>query len=359
VKTCQSSDAVATFDTVAQLPLEIESFVLEGLSREVSSGFTRHTTVVRLSGRGEEGIGEDATYDTPDHVAFQAAGDSLPLAGSHTIDSFSGLLTTLTLFPEGPQRPVSEHYRRWAFESAALDLALRQAGRSLADVVGRVPRPVTFVISTRLPDPPSAATVRRLLERYPSVRFKLDPTSDWTDELVEELRSTGAVVAVDLKGLYTGTIVDQPPDAALYERVARGLPGAWIEDPALTPETEAVLAPYRDRITWDEPIHSVNDIEARPYEPRMINVKPSRFGTVQGLFDAYDLLEERGIRAYGGGQFELGPGRGQIQYLASLFHPDEPNDVAPSGFNDPDPPSGLPGSPLAPAPAPTGFRWGS
>jgi hypothetical protein len=89
----------------------------------------------------------------------------------------------------------------------------------------------------------------------------------------------------------------------------------------------------------------------------MINVKPSRFGTVQALFDTYDYLDARGIRAYGGGQFELGPGRGQIQYLASLFHPDEPNDVAPGGFNDPDPPPGLPSSPLRPTPASTGFRW--
>ena len=29
--------------------------------------------------------------------------------------------------------------------------------------------------------------------------------------------------------------------------------------------------------------------------------------------------------------FELGPGRGQLQYLASLFHPDGPNDLAPPG----------------------------
>ena len=58
---------------------------------------------------------------------------------------------------------------------------------------------------------------------------------------------------------------------------------------------------------------------------------------------------------YGGGQFELGPGRGQIQYLASIFHPDAPNDVAPAGFNAGVQP-GLPTSPLAPpAPVP-GFR---
>jgi hypothetical protein len=87
-------------------------------------------------------------------------------------------------------------------------------------------------------------------------------------------------------------------------------------------------------------------------------VKPSRFGSLRALCDAYDYLAERGIRAYGGGQFELGPGRGQIQYLASLFHPDTPNDVAPSGYNLPDTPSGLPTSPLEPVPSATGFRWG-
>ena len=40
-------------------------------------------------------------------------------------------------------------------ESAALDLALRQAGRSLAEALGREPRPVTFVVSLRLGEPPS------------------------------------------------------------------------------------------------------------------------------------------------------------------------------------------------------------
>ena len=38
--------------------------------------------------------------------------------------------------------------------------------------------------------------------------------------------------------------------------------------------------------------------------------------------------------AYGGGQYELGPGRGQIQYLAGVFHPDAPNDIAPAGYDD-------------------------
>ena len=61
-----------------------------------------------------------------------------------------------------------------------------------------------------------------------------------------------------------------------------------------------------------------------------------------------------GIGLYGGGQFELGPGRGHIQLLASLFHPNGPNDVAPGGYNGA-PVPGLPTSPLRLAGQP-GFR---
>jgi L-alanine-DL-glutamate epimerase-like enolase superfamily enzyme len=348
-----------SYGGIRGLPLEIDSYELERLERPVSSEFTRVTTVIRLRGAGQEGIGEDVVYDAEAHDVQQEKGPVLPLAGEHTLDGFSTVLGELDLFPTPPNWEVFRLYRRWGFESAALDLALHQAGRSLADALGRTPRPVTYVVSLRLGEPPSMAPVLRRLERYPTMRFKLDPTSSWTDELVAELVETGAVDSFDFKGRYTGTIVDQPADPELYERVVRAFPEAWYEDPALTDETERVLAPHRDRITWDEPIHSVADIEALPFPPRMVNVKPSRFGSLRALMEAYDYCEERGIRIYGGGQFELGPGRGQIQYLASLFHPDTPNDVAPAGFHDPEPAPGLPTSPLEPALEATGFRWRS
>ncbi len=348
----------ATYDLLADLPLEIESYELERLEQPVSTDFTRVTTVIHLRGGGEEGIGEDVTYTGEDHTAFQTAGDDLPIAGSHVLDSFSELVGRLELFPSGPAMEASHDYRRWAFESAALDLALRQAGRSLADAVGREPRPVRFVDSMRLGEPPSTVRIRRWLELYPGLQFKLDPQSSWDDRFVAELAELGVVESLDLKGQYEGTVVDQPPDPALYRRVAEAFPEAYIEDPALTEETDAVLEPHRDRITWDAIIHSVEDIQALPFPPRTINIKPSRFGSVRRLTEALDYCAERGIRPYGGGQFELGPGRGQIQYHASLFHPDAPNDVAPGGFNLPDPAPGLPASPLEPAPTPIGFRWG-
>jgi hypothetical protein len=349
---------VATFERLADLPLQIESYELEPHELEVSSDFTRLTTVIRLAGGGHSGAGEDVTYDALDHVALQEAGPVLPLAGSHTVASFSERLGDLDLFPAEPVRDVSRLYRRWAYESAALDLALRQAGRSLEEAAGRDARPVTFVMSMRLGDPPTIDPVQRRLERYPGLRFKLDPTSDWSDELIAELVETGSVDSLDLKGFYRDTPVDQPADPDLYRRVAEAFPEAWLEDPALTDETDPVLEPHRDRITWDAPIHSIDDIEALPFPPRMVNVKPSRFGSLRALADGYDYLEERGIRAYGGGQWELAVGRGHIQYLASLFHPDTPNDVAPIGYGDPDVPEGLPTSPLEPTPSKIGFQWG-
>ena len=327
----------------AQLPLEVESYELERLEQPVTRGFNRVTSVVRLHG-GEEGVGEDVTWYAEAHDRELAAGPVLPLAGSWTLESFSAALE------------ISEPWRRWAYESAALDLALRQTGKSFADIVGREPRPVAFVVSPGLGDPPSSRVVRRWLELDSSLRFKLDPASDWSDELIHELAETGAVVTADLKAYYR-TDDDPPPDADLYRRVAEGFPEAYIEDPALTDETDPVLTPYRDRITWDAPIHSVADVEALPFPPRTLNSKPSRFGYLRGLLDFYDYCADHEIGLYGGGMFELGPGRGQIQYLASLFHPDSPNDVAPRAYNEPEPREGLPPSPLEPAPSPMGFRW--
>jgi hypothetical protein len=345
---------VSTYALVSDLPLVVEDYELERLEQPISSDFTRVTTQIHLRGGGEEGIGEDVTYSGEDHDRMHAS-ERHSLAGEWTIASFSGHLEARELFPEPPGMAAFLDYRRWAFESSALDLALRQAGRSLADVVGRTPRPVRFVVSMRLGEPSSPEPVRSLLDEYPGTRFKLDPLPDWTPELVSELAALDAVDVVDLKGQYEGTVVDNPPNADLYRLVAQGFPEAWIEDPALTDETDEVLRPHRDRITWDAPIHSVADIEGLPFPPRTINIKPSRFGPVERLFAAYDYCAERGIGMYGGGQFELGVGRGQIQYLASLFHPDSSNDVAPGGFNLPLAP-GLPTSPLEPAAEPTGFR---
>jgi hypothetical protein len=319
------------YDAIKNLPLTIERVGLE--SHALPLGFmTRRTTVFHLHGGGQEGVGEDVTYEEEHHQEIE-----LPdLTGEHTVDSFSELVAD------------APGYRRWGLESAALDLALRQGGLSLAAAVGREPQPVRFVVSQR--------KVHELLALYPELRFKLDALDEWTDETAAELAATGAVDVVDLKGLYEGDWLDATPSAELYGRVADAFPEAWLEDARLNDETRPVLEPHRERLTWDFPIHSVADVEALEWPPRCLNSKPSRFGSVRRLFDFYDHCAAKGIAVYGGGQFELGPGRGQIQHLASLFHPDTPNDVAPKEYNEGSPRPGLLQSPLPPASREPGFR---
>ena len=342
---------------IADLPLEISGYSLEPLESSTPGGWTRRTTVIRLRGAGAEGVGEDVNYSGGDQLTFQKSGTGLQLAGRHTLDGFSRHLDSLQLFAEPPATPTDPLFRRWAFESAALDLALRQARRSLAEALGRNADSVTFVVSMGLGKPASVEPVRRHLELYPEMAFKLDLSASWSRELIDELEQTDAVRTVDLKGLYRGSFQGPPADVAQYRWCAERLRGAWLEDPELNDETRPALEPYKDRITWDANLHSLGDLLQLPFEPRCINIKPSRFGLLSELLRVYEYCEARGIAMYGGGQFELGPGRGQIQYLASLFHADAPNDVAPVAFNETPLRPGLPVSPLAPTPARTGFTW--
>jgi L-alanine-DL-glutamate epimerase-like enolase superfamily enzyme len=343
------------YELLAGLALSVDSISLAELAQPVTPEFTRRTTVIQLGGDGATGVGEDATPTIPGGSTLARAGAPATLAGEWTLESFSAHLDALDLTPAPPWLPAS--FRRWGLESAALDLALRQAGRSLASVLGVEPRPVRFVNSLRLPVPPSIDPLMQRLETAPGLRFKLDPLADWDDALLERIAATGAVDVVDFKGQYPPFVpIAALPDAALYERVAEALPDAWLEDPAVTDATVSVLARFADRITWDVPIVSVDDLGRTALAPRAINIKPARIGTVRGLLDVYDACARAGIATYGGGMFELGPGRGQIQYLASLFHPDAPNDVAPVAYNRKPLNPEAPESPLKLSIPSTGFR---
>lgn len=325
-------------DNVLALPLEVDGYELERRELAVSSDFTRVTTTVVLHGLGERGEGEDVSYSSADHDEFPA---TLPLAGSWTLGDYSAEVDRHELFAREPGMTAARDYRRWAFDSAALDLALRQAGRTLGDVVGREHRPVRFVASTR-------GDAFAWLAALPELELKLDPTPEWDEAFMARLAATGAVRVLDLKGWYRGTVVDLPPDPQLYRAVAASFPEAVIEDAWLEDGLRDALAGAEGRLSFDAPIHSLADVDALPLEPRWLNVKPSRFGTLARLLECIEACEQRGTRMYGGGQFELGPGRRQIQALASVFYPDGPNDVAPAVYNEGEPRGGLPSSPLPP-----------
>jgi hypothetical protein len=349
----------ALWARLSALPVLVESYEVERLSARLSYGFERVTTRIRLLGAGTDGLGEDVTPFEGEDDSLHVAGPVLPLAGEWTLGALCDRLAELDQWSVPPQWDAARRMRNWAFESAALDLALNQAGRALHEVVGREPAALRFVNSLGLGEPPTFDPIRRRLERHPDLRFKVDATPEWTPELIGELAATGAVEIVDFKGHYGLEMGELPALLAMYERVVAAFPDALLEDAHDLPEVAELLAPEAHRISYDAPIHSVQDIDTTPLTPRALNIKPSRVGDLRSLLDVYAACEARDLITYGGGMGELDVGRGQIQLLASVFHPDGPNDVAPSGFNADTPAADLPPSPLSADPAPTGFRRAS
>ena len=339
------------YDAVAALPLVVDGYELEHHERSPSADFTRRTTVFALQGDGETGRGEDVSYEPEDHESL-AASDPFDLSFEGTFGEFSERLDRTELFDDPPARESNRAYRRWAVESAALDLALRQSETNLGTVLERAYEPVRFVVSTRVE---SMDRIDTLLEVNPDAEFKLDPEPDWDDDLFESLAALDRVRVLDLKGFYEGTTVDVPADPELYERTLETFPDAVVEDAFFTEETTPILEPHADRLSFDYPVHDVESVEALPVEVRWLNVKPSRFGTVESLLETRAWAEERDIAMYGGGQYELSVGRDHIQALASLFYPDGPNDVAPRDYNEDQPPRTLPRSPLEPGRSPVGL----
>ena len=117
------------------LPLRVERCDLQPLAFETPN-FTRVTTVVESTGGGHVGRGEDVTY-TPTDQDEHRAHAPFRLAGEDTLAGWLDRLDGIALFGTAPQEPSAPDYRRWAYESALLDLALRQAGTTLGEALGR------------------------------------------------------------------------------------------------------------------------------------------------------------------------------------------------------------------------------
>jgi hypothetical protein len=347
---------VTLWDELRSLPLRIESYEFERLAAQQTDTFQRVTTRIRLAGDGADGLGEDVSPFEEEADTLHITRPELPLAGDWTLESFCDRLAEIDQWPVPPRWDVMARWRNWAFESAALDLALNQAGRALHEVVGREPAPVRFVSSLGLGDPPTFDPIQRRLDHHPGLRFKLDAVSAWTPEVIDRVAATGAVEIIDFKGHYGLEYGELADLLTMYERVIPAFPDALLEDAHDLPEVAELLAPEAHRISYDAPIHTVEDLDKTPLRPVAVNIKPCRVGDLRSLIAVHAETATRGLVTYGGGMGELDVGRGQIQLLASLFHADGPNDTAPSGYNADTPAAELPDSPLPLRPAATGFR---
>ena len=248
-------------------------------------------------------------------------------------------------------------WRRWAFESAALDLALQQAGRPLHEVLGREPRPLGFVNSLGLGDPPTFDPIRRRLELHPGLRFKLDVTPAWTPGLIEEVAATGAVEIVDFKGHYGLELGELTELLAMYERVIAALPRGAARGRARPAGGDGAArgrgAPHLLR--RPDPRGGRSRRDAAPAARRQHQALPRRRRCARCSRSTRRSSGARPdhVRAAGWASSTSAAARSSC---SPRFPPDGPNDIAPSGYNLEAPAADLPPSPLPADPAPTGFR---
>ena len=254
------------WNRLAELPIAISEYELTDHDRQFGD-FTRPSTSCTCTATARRGSARTSstTCSTTSRIATPARFSTSPVPRRSV--EVCALLGELDLFPgAAPSMEASRHYRRWAYESAALDLALRQNGLALWEAVERDPQPLRFVCSTRLSSfdegsKSSTEQIRNRLAKYPDLEFKLDPENDWDQALIDEIAELAPVAVLDLKGMYSGTPVDVDTDPKLYLEVAEKFPGAYLEDPDINDDTRELLAPFDDRITWDAPLHSLADVQ--------------------------------------------------------------------------------------------------
>ena len=263
----------------------------------------------------------------------------LPLAGEWTLRLASPSTSAgSTLFPGAapPDRRSTATTAAGASRARRSTSRCARPARSLADVAR--PRAAPGHVRRLLAAGRPADARARSRAGSPPTRTcasSSTATPDWDDELIDGLVETGAVDSIDFKGAYKGTPVDVETDPAFYRRDRRGVPGRLARGPRPRDRGRARGAASRTTTASPGTRRSTRSTTSSRM-PRAAAARSTSSrrasASLEALFAGYDFCAERGMGAYGGGQYELGVGRGQIQYLAALFHPDAPNDIAPSGL---------------------------
>ena len=342
------------YDLVSDLPLDDRGPVLRDRRGRGLAGVHAQDDDVTLAGGGLGRSGR-GRHLRPRRARRRPARRASSSRARWTIDSLSPRASTSSTSSRTASRtrpPTAttgagrSSRRRSTWRSTRPDARSREA-------LGREPpRPLRFVSSTRArrstAGSRSTPTCASSSTRPPSGRTSSSPT----------LAARGDVDVVDLKGAYHGTAVDNPPDAGALPAGRRGAsPTPGSRTRRSTPETDAVARapPRADHLGRADPLLSPTSRRCRS---RRAASTASRRASARSraCSSSTTAAPSTGSRLYGGGQFELGVGRGQIQLLAALFHPDGPTTSLPAATTRPSRMPGLPVSPLDPRPAPTGFR---
>jgi hypothetical protein len=278
----------------------------------------RPSSVVRLSGAGCTGKGENVAFEPGEHERFVA-----------TVNAWFHEHGSARLLEVGSALPgFPSSYERAALEAALVDLALRQANLTLADLTGIERGSLRFVASLAATDEPLAA-IGALRAAGFRGELKLDVTPSWSREVRSSLRGVSGVSIADFK---------RRGDAEFGETIAALFPDALLEDPpdAFTPNVTSRARIVRDATLLDE-----SAVAAALARDESVNLKAPRMGGPLAVLRSLELAlrHERtpkataipvssGSNAYLGGMFEVGIGRVQARLLAALYCPAAPNDLA-------------------------------
>ncbi len=252
----------------------------------------RPSSSIELRGRGERGLGEGLCWTPADQQALVDA-----VVGR--LDRRAGTVTELA----GPLRG----YARAAAEGALIDLALRQAGLTLAAITGTSVALVEFAVSfDACADPADRA--ERILARNPGARFKVDVSPSWLPGQAQRLHELDVVAVLDFK---------LQGDAEQATQLRSLFPEALFEDSPIDHGPTAV----------DGAVREAADVQRHPVGA--VNIKAARMGGFLEALRGLEICRLQERRAYFGGQFEVGVARQQARQLAGLFTAVSPNDLAP------------------------------
>ncbi|MBC8133291.1 MAG: hypothetical protein H7X95_09955 [Deltaproteobacteria bacterium] len=294
--------------------------VQQGLvSLDDYSGGGRPTSTVCLSGDGHVGFGENVAFTAAEHARFAANAAGL-LCGAGT-DGTDG--RTIVGRGDARVRSDSPSNERAAVEAALIDLGMRQASVTFADLTGATEQRFRFVRSFDACADPSARVQQLRTLGYPG-DFKIDVDPAWDGPTLKALAAQGGIAILDFKGR---------GDAALVAAVVALFPNTILEDPP--PGTGPACT--SNRIARDVSITDTRAVAVALTHKESINLKAPRMGGPLTVLRGLELISRNGINAgiaadittYFGGMFEVGVGRPQARQLAALFTADAPNDLAP------------------------------
>ena len=296
--------AGALAEALGALPVQVSGVEVRqtGVALDDYQGGPRPSSVLRLVGGGHAGEGENVAFTAEEHARFAAEAEAMLRrprgAKSGRVDAMIA--------------PAVRGYPRAALEAALIDLALRQAGTTLAVLTGVACASLRFVVSfAACADPAARATRLRAGDRGPGQELKIDVDPTWGRDVEVALASLAGIAILDFKGrgdaeraadlstLFPGTIFEDPPVGTAHPRVAR--------DGSLSDARAVAVALARGEA---------------------VNIKAPRMGGPLEALRALDLAARAAGTAYLGGMFEVGVGRRQARQLAALFCPAAPNDLA-------------------------------